>query len=76
MHLKSVDHVDDAEEGRPRSRVTAQIARDGIPPAEQEVGRPDQEREPEEPEGDVAGGDGKPPDAEAEEGVAWNLVRT
>lgn len=76
MHLKSVDHVDDAEDDRPCPHITAQIARDGIPPTQQEVGRPDEERENEEPEGEVAGGDGKPTVAEAEEGLAWSLVRT
>lgn len=51
MHLESVGHVDDAEDDCPRPRVTAQIARDEIPPTEQKVDRPDEKREPEEPEG-------------------------
>src|SRR5919106_48852 len=60
MHPERGDNVDAAEDGRPRPYVTAQVARDGIPPAEEEVGRPDEEREPEQREGNVAGGDGKP----------------
>ena len=58
MQLQTKDYMDDAKNGRPRSYVAAQIVRDGIPPAEQEVGWPDEEREPEEPEGEVASGDG------------------
>jgi hypothetical protein len=34
MHLKSEEHVDDAEDGRLHPYVTTQIARDGIAPAE------------------------------------------
>jgi hypothetical protein len=52
-----MDHGDD---GRLRPHITAQVARHEIPLAEQEVGRPDQECEREEPEGDIAGGGGKP----------------
>jgi hypothetical protein len=55
MQQRSIDHVDDAEESRPDPLVTAQIAGDVIALAEQEVGRPDEERECEEP-----GGDGEP----------------
>jgi len=43
MQRQSEDHVDDAEDSRPPPYVTAQIARYGIPSAQQEVGRPDEE---------------------------------
>lgn len=59
MYQQCEDHVDDAENGRPRPHITAQIVRDGIPSAEQEVGRAEEEREREEPKGEVTGGDGE-----------------
>lgn len=71
MHLQSEDHVDDAADGRPCPKVTAQIARNWIPLAEQEVGGPDEKRERQEPEGDVAGGESKLP----VEGAVADLVR-
>lgn len=49
-----------AETCGPHPHIAAQIARDGIPPAEQEVGRSDEEREPKRPGGDIAGGNREP----------------
>jgi hypothetical protein len=54
VHLQSEDHVDNAEDGRPCPHVTAQIARDGIPPAEHEVRGSDEKREREESGRDVS----------------------
>jgi len=65
VHQQSEDYVDHADHGCPNPDITGEIARDGSPPAEQEVGRPDQERERQESDANVAGGSGKPLGEEA-----------
>ena len=61
MHLQPEDHVHDAADRGPRPNITAQVIGDRVPVAEQEVGRADEERQGEEPKGDIAGGDGELP---------------
>ena len=56
------DRVNHAADHRPRPHVTAQIVRNGRPPAEQEVGWPDKERDRDEAERKVAAGEDEPRD--------------
>jgi hypothetical protein len=53
MQLKSGNRVDHAGDGSQCPCISAQVVRDGIPPAQQEIRRADEERESQEPEGDV-----------------------
>ena len=65
MHKESDNYVNHADDGCPHPHVTRQIGRDGKPPVEQQVCRPNEERKTEERESDVAGGSGKPRDKQA-----------
>lgn len=59
VHLQSDDHVDQAGDGCPRPHIAPEMVRDGIPSAEQEIGRTDEKRQREKPGGRVARGKGE-----------------
>ena len=60
MYKESKNHVNHTEDGCPHPHVARQVARDWIPPSQQEIPRPDQECQSEEPKGDVTSSGGQP----------------
>ena len=58
MHKESSDYMNHTDNGRPHPYIARQIARDGSPPAQQQVTGSDQERQPEESKCNVACGRG------------------
>src|SRR2546425_2187566 len=59
VHQHCGDRVDDAEDRCPYAYIAAQIARDRIPSAEQEIRRAQKEREREQADANIARGNGE-----------------